>query len=269
MVQITRPTPKKSDSEKHWTTKQAAIFGAAVAAALALAGWLVTWWLATPTYLPSTIFHPRNGSEPQKISDLTSESQTCDQAIRSMLLAFANEIDTPASSDDDAVSKTQSLVDTKLALVPVVCQNLIDPRSVQSARDLEVGVQSVKLVGRLLTATLTITNVGTEPVYLAFESTSYDKNVRVADDQSEAEYRYTKVGGVYNCYSGCSATDAKKFTRVDPEAAASITIQSNSQDYGNYTERKTASLSLALLTAKDGEPAETLSFGFNNMPLDK
>ena len=231
---------------------------------------IVTGLFSPPRYVPATIYQGKNGSEPQTIAELTKESQTCDEAIRSLLLAFANEVQGPdPSTPTDAVQKTRALVDTDLAIVPTACQKLIDPISVQSAKDLRVSVLSIKSYANKITGQLTIENVGAEPVFVAFERSTYDKNIRVTDNRSNIRYSSSTLNGVFSCWDPCSNSYAHKFTRIDPGAKASVTIQSSATFASGYGEAKTVSVSFTLLTSADGEIGESLSFGFNDVPVNQ
>ena len=269
LAKMPPPSPPPIKPKGDWTTRRATYVSVIAAVVLAVAGLLLTPILAGPRYVPSTIFQPKTGDKPQIISDLTSESQTCDAAVRSLLLAFANEIDDKdLAKPTDAVAKTKSLVETDLAIVPVACQKLIDPRSVVSDGNLSVGVRSLRYDDEHLKAALTIRNKGTEPIGLTFEDN--DANVGFTDDKSSVAYTRYKVRGVHNCWSPYCTDWTPKATRVSPGGEAIVTVEAdNGYIYGGSSAPNTASLALTLLSVKPDGKTESLSFGFHDVPVDK
>ena len=263
-----KPGPLAWLRHPNWSPRTVALFGGAMVLVGAFLTVVLTGMFSPPRYIPATIYQGKNGSEPQTISELTKESKTCDEAIRTLLLAFANEVQGPDPNvPTDAVQKTRALVDTELAIVPTACQKLIDPISVQSVRDLRVVVQSVKFRRPMLTATMSIENVGESPVSVGYEDMYSRKNVRVSDNTSGKEYEFTDVAGVYMCGGECRDDDFLKFTRIEPGAKASVTIQSP-MFYSAMSTPSKASVSLTLLTAVDGHIGETISFGFYDVPIE-
>lgn len=252
--------PKNSD----WSNRKTAFFGAAIAIAIFGGGYLLT----RPTYVPSTIFQPKNGDRPQAISDLTPDSKTCDAAVRSMLLAFANEIDEKGAAEKtDAIAKTKSLVENDLAIVPLACQKLIDPRSLASIGNVDVAVQSLRKQDYKLSAVLTVKNNGVAPIFVGFEDS--DRNVGFSDDGDAYEaYQHFDVRGVYNCAIPCGTEKSNNFTRIDPSASAVVTVEAlKFATY--YRTPKLGSLALTLLSAAEGGKTESLSFGFHNVEIGR
>lgn len=259
--------PGKQESSggvlKDWSNRRAALFGGAVA--ICVAAWMVA--SNTPNYVPAPIYQSKPGESPQLLSDLTEESADCDAAIRSMLLSFADQIDAAAEGDAlQATEKTQALVENEMAIIPAVCQRLIDPKSVSSVGNLTVAVQSLKLSDFGLKAVLTIENNGQQPTAVAYEHASYLDNANFSDDRRGKEYDHYEVAGVFSCRHPCGNDQVKKFTRLDPGSSAIVTVEA--MNFDAYVRPRLASLTLTMLQSDEENAAGTVSFGFYNVPID-
>lgn len=250
-----------AEATADWTNRR----GVIVACVVAMLGVLITVCSNQPKYHPSAIFQPKNGEEAQRVAELTDESATCDEAIRSLLLAVSNEI--VSQSEITPRAQVASLVESDFALVPPACQEVIDPRSVASDGDLKASVVSVRNTGHSMVFNIRIANIGEEPVYVGYNGQN-DRNVMITDDRGLGAYKYYDVGGVHTCDYLCKPSDeAPLFTKIDPGASASLTIEGN-QFESNHGRPRTASLSISLLEAENRELVGSLSFGFDDVPID-
>lgn len=245
-----------------WSNKQGVLISCAAGAAGVLVTTIVAIWLAQPNYHPSAIFQPPPGQDAQRIVDLTKESQTCDAAIRSMLLAVANEIEQDATIP--AMEQVSSLVESDFALVPPACQELIDPLSASSDGNLKMSIVEARANTDRAQFGLRLFNSGDAAILVA---TDTYPEVEITDNLADRGYNYYVVTGVHKCSISCGDSDAQKFTRIDPDSAASITVQASARNYSRGKNPKTASLALALYES-DGEVIiGTRSFGFADVPV--
>lgn len=197
-----------------------------------------------PKYHPSAVFQPKNGDDAQRIAELTTEARTCDEAIRSLLLAVSNEI-----VNDPTIAPRQqvrSLVESNFALVPPACQEVINPKSASSDGDLTMTVESAKAYRGDVTVNLRVFNTGTLPVFLGF-SDYRGAGVHISDNNSSYYTRYN-VEGVFDCISQCTDLDIGKFTKIDPGASASLIVEGSNASSSSAQE---ASLAMTLFEAQD------------------
>lgn len=216
-----------------------------------------------PTYHPSAIFQPKNGDEAQRITELTKESATCDEAIRSLVLAVGNEI--AAEPEIAPQAQVSSLVESDFALVPPACQEVINPRSAASDGDLVLSVVEARAMRHRVQFSLRLTNTGEEIIELASDSRP---DVEITDNQNRHGYRSYELSGVYTCYPLCSERFSQNFTHIDPGATATLTVRAAASSTAYYNRAQTASLALTLYEGDGENVVGTRSFGFVDVPLD-
>ena len=252
----------KASETNDMTVRRSTLITVGAAFIIFILGLPFFWWFSKPSYYPSAIFQPGQNEVAQQISDLSRSSKLCDEAVRSLLLAFAAEMNI---ADQEAsipvIDRAESLVESKNALVPIQCQNLIDPIATASDRNFEAELVSLKQYRGDLSTQLRIVNSGDEPAFVAIGDHTH---AQFSDNQATYFHR-EKVAGVHKCtFSSCEKS-IERFTRIGPGAAASLTIQADA--IGSYNSG-TVSLALTLIEAKNGEIVGSLSFGFVDVKPD-
>lgn len=249
---------------RDWTNRRSTIVATIVMIVIGIPTFLSL--CSRPHFTATTVFHKVNGQELQKISDLSSGSRTCDKAIRSMLLAFAQEMETAAPEERSAMVKEASaLVQTDFAIVPTDCQTEIDPHSVESIHGLEMSVRSVNWRSQRMAVELTIENVTDQPVFVGMGSAESD--VSISDNLPDSYYYRETVDGIYECPFSCGSVDTSKFTKIDPGAKVLVYARATRIGSAYDPDPKSATFTMRLQYSEDGEKSESISFGFYNVKI--
>ena len=202
-----------------WTNRRVAIFGAVIAVLCVMGSSAVAYALNRPNFFPTAVVLTDTDQKPVERSTLSGESLECDSAVRSMMLAFVQEIES-ASESLSSLERARATVESPFAIIPEECRSRIDNGFIVSADGIVAELKSPTRVGEKISISFILTNNKRNTRRFAI-SDMRDVKVRTAFSETTT----TSVNGIDECGGICTMIDYSDSTPVTSKHSILVHVE--------------------------------------------
>lgn len=248
---------KRIENISNWANRHQALFGLAgvmLGVALTLGG---TWYVSQPTYFPTSMLLTDAEERPVERLDLSDESQACDGAVRSMLLAFAAEDENPEGPTFG--ERVSSAVESPYAIIPAECRLRIDGGFVFSANGVKAELKSARVVEDRVAIAFVFTNASKRAYSFGFD---YYTKPELMLDRGRVGTLTTK--GLPSCIYCISTNYSSGTIKIDSGRSVLIHIEGN---LIGAERPATASIIVPVFRWTDMFGDREIRISFNDIPL--
>jgi hypothetical protein len=247
----------KSLSE--WANRHQTLITAGVALATAVFTIFTTHLLNGPKFFPTSVVLTDAEERPVERVDLSDASQTCDAAVRSMLLAFAAE-DTQDAGPSFA-ERASATAESPHAIIPEACRDRIDDGFIISANQVSAELKTARQVENRISISFVLRNESKHRRNFAFQ------RLDAADIKlSNGKVRGHILSGLHSCGVLCAEYEYNDATPVD--GGRSVLIHMDVFIEGDE-QPDTATFIVPIVRWTDRYSDREIVLAFNDVPIDR
>jgi hypothetical protein len=246
-------------SLSNWANEHQALFTSAVALFCLIAGLFANRLFNGPTFFPTAVVLTDEDERPVERADLSDEASACDSAVRSMLLAFADEADELGSRAPGFSDRASAAVESPFAIIPEECRSQIDEGFVISADGVRASLRTARQVGNKVEVSFVLTNALKSRRRFAIKK--FDSaEVKV----SSGAVSSIKVSGISKCSLFCDDYDYWSATQIDGGRSLLVHIEAL---LTSDEQASTTTVIIPIFRWSDRYGSREVVLAFNDIPL--